>query len=260
MNILVCIKEVPDTGSQITLDERGKWIDESKASFRMNRYDEHALEEALKIKDILPDTAVHALTFGPARAARTVRRALETGADEGFHVLSPEGFADAPSTSAAISAHAKAHSYDLILCGVMSEDSMQSQVGPMIAAMIDVPFTVQAVSIKIDPEISHATVERELSGSRRQMLRIKLPCLITVQTGINRPRYPSLSNVLRARKQPLNTFKPDLDLKQDDSFTLHYPDVSSKGTFIEGTPEVKAGRLVQILNEHSLVKVRPCLL
>ncbi len=258
MKILVCIKEVPDTGSQITIDERGKWIDESKASFRMNRYDEHALEEALKIRDILPETTVHALTFGPARAARVVRRALEMGADEGFHIVSPDGFIDASSTAAALSAHAKAHSYDLIFCGVMSEDCMQSQVGPMLGAMLDMPFTAQAVSIKIDSTSNYATVERELSGSRRQMLSISLPCLIAVQSGINHPRYPSLSNVLRAKKQPINTSGPDFDLKPDDCFSLHYPDVSSKGSFLEGTPEVKAARLVNILHEHSLLKVRSC--
>jgi electron transfer flavoprotein beta subunit len=258
MKILVCIKEVPDTGSQITIDASGKWIDESKASFRMNRYDEHALEEALKIRDSLPDTFVHALTFGPARAARVVKRALEMGADEGFHILSPEGFIDASSTASALSAHAKMHSYDLIFCGVMSEDSMQSQVGPMLAAMLDIPFTAQAVSIKIGTELRHATVERELSGSRRQMLSISLPCLITVQSGMNRPRYPSLSNVLRAKKQLINTSEPGFDLKPDHSFTLHYPDASSKGSFIEGTPEVKAASLVNILHEHSLIKVRSC--
>lgn len=258
MKILVCIKEVPDTGSQITIDERGRWIDESKASFRMNRYDEHALEEALKIRDSLPDTVVHAITFGPTRAAHVVKRALEMGADESFHILSPEGFINASSTAAAISAHAKAHSYDLILCGVMSEDSMQSQVGPMLAALLDIPCITQTVSIRIDQETEHATVERELSGSRRQTLKICLPCLIAVQSGINRPRYPSLSNVLRAKKQPINTLEPVLNCKLDDGVRLLYPDVSSTGTFIDGTTEDKAEKLVRILNEHSILEVHQC--
>jgi electron transfer flavoprotein beta subunit len=258
MKILVCIKEVPDTGSQITIDASGKWIDELKASFRINRYDEHALEEALKIRDSLTDIVVHGLTFGPPRAARVVRRALEMGADDGFHILSPDGFIDASSTAAAISAHAEVHSYDLILCGVMSEDCMQSQVGPMLAAMLDIPCITQTVSIRIDSEIKHATVERELSGSRRQTLKICLPCLLAVQSGINRPRYPSLSNVLRAKKQPIKTLEPVLNCKPDDGVHLLYPDVSSTGTFIEGTTEDKAGRLVQILQEHSLIKVSSC--
>jgi electron transfer flavoprotein beta subunit len=258
MKILVCIKEVPDTGSQITIDERGKWIDESKASFRMNRYDEHALEEALKIKDNNPETTIHAITLGPQRAAAVVRRALEMGTDEGFHIVSPEGFVNAFSTASVLSGYAKENSYDLILCGVISEDCMQSQVGPMLAAMLDIPSLPQVVSIRIDSEGKCATVERELSDSRRQMLKISLPCLLAVQSGINRPRYPSLSNVLRAKKQHIKTFEPVLNYKSNDSFSLLYPDVSSTGRFIEGTSEVKAGRLVQILQENSLIKVHKC--
>jgi electron transfer flavoprotein beta subunit len=180
------------------------------------------------------------------------------GADEGFHIVSPEGFVDAFSTASVLSGYAKENSYDLILCGVMSEDCMQSQVGPMLAAILDIPFLPQVVSIRIDSEGNCATVERELSGSRRQMLQISLPCLLAVQSGINRPRYPSLSNVLRAKKQLINTSESDFNYKSSDGFSLLYPDVSSTGTFIEGTSEVKAGRLVQILQEHSLIKVHKC--
>jgi electron transfer flavoprotein beta subunit len=253
MKILVCIKQVPDAGSQITIDAAGKWIDESKASFRMNRYDEHALEEALKIKDSHPGTIVDALSVGPQRASAVVRRALETGADKGFHMIAPAGFIEPRVTASLISEHVKNNSYDLILCGQMAEDDMLSQVGPMIAAMLDMPFSTSVTSLDISVEDNVALAERDLSGAKRQKLEISLPCLLSVQTSINHPRYPSLSNVLRARKQPINTVDSSDSAFIQAGFTLTYPEKSASGVFLKGTAWDKAGQLVQILHEHLLI-------
>jgi electron transfer flavoprotein beta subunit len=253
MKILVCIKQVPDAGSQITIDSSGKWIDESKASFRMNRYDEHALEEALKIKDSRPGTIVDALSVGPQRASAVVRRALETGADKGFHMIAPAGFIEPRVTASLISEHVKNNSYDLILCGQMAEDDMLSQVGPMVAAMLDMPFSASVVSLDINAEDRVAFAERDLCGARRQRLEICLPCLLAVQTSINRPRYPSLSNVLRARKQSIHTVDSSVTAFSPAGFTLVYPEKSVSGVFLRGTAMDKSGQLVQIMHEHSLI-------
>ena len=253
MKILVCIKQVPDTGSQITIDPSGKWIDESKASFKMNRYDEHALEEALKIKDSHPGTVVDAITVGPQRASAVIRRALEMGADKGFHIIAPAGFIDPGITSSLIAEHFKINSYDLILCGQMAEDDMLSQIGPMIAAMLDMPFSTSVVSLKMDFENQVALVERDLCGAKRQKLEINLPCLLAVQTSINRPRYPSLSNVLRAKKLSIKTVDSSNNAFIQTDFTLTYPERSASGVFLKGTIGDKAGQLVQIMHEHSLI-------
>lgn len=253
MKILVCIKQVPDTGSQITIDASGKWIDETKASFKMNRYDEHAIEEALKIKDSHPETIVHALTVGPQRASAVVRRALEMGADDGFHIIAPAGFIDPGITASLISEHSKNNSYDLILCGQMAEDDMLSHVGPMIASMLDLPFSTSVVSLKTDFEKQVVLAERDLSGAKRQKLEISLPCLLAVQTSINRPRYPSLSNVLRAKKQSIKPVDPSITDFLQNVFAINYPEKSASGTFLNGDIRDKAGQLVQILHEHSLI-------
>jgi electron transfer flavoprotein beta subunit len=253
MKILVCIKQVPDTGSLITIDSTGKWINESKASFRMNRYDEHAVEEALKIKESHPGTLVHAISVGPHRASAVLRRALEMGADEGFHIITPAGFIDPGVTASLIAGQVEKIPYDLILCGQMAEDDMFSQVGPMIASMLDMPFSTSVISLKINIEEKVAFAERDLCGAKKQKLEIILPCLLAVQTSINRPRYPSLSNVLKAKKQSINTVDSSkLDMNQT-IFSITYPEKSASGTFLKGDLRDKAGQLVQILHEHSLV-------
>ncbi len=253
MKILACIKQVPDTGSLITIGSTGKWIDESKASFRMNRYDEHALEEALKIKDSHPGTLVHALSAGPQRASAVVRRALEMGADDGFHIIAPAGFIDPHATASLIAGYADRNFYDLILCGQMAEDDMLSQVGPMIASILDLPFSTSVISLNINIREKTALVERDLSGARRQRLDIELPCLLAVQTAINRPRYPSLSNVMRAKKQSIKTLESTGPEVLQNMFTLDYPEKSASGICLEGDISSKAGQLVQILHEHSLI-------
>jgi electron transfer flavoprotein beta subunit len=253
MRILVCIKQVPDIGSEIIIDPSGRWIDESKTSFKMNRYDEHALEESLKIKDNNPGTIVHALSVGPQRASAVVLRALEMGADDGFHIIAPAGFIDPGVTASLIAGHVEKNPYDLILCGQMAEDDMLSQIGPMIASMLDLPFSTSVISLNINIEDKTALVAQDLSGGKRQKLEIIMPCLLAVQTSINRPRYPSLSNVLRAKKQLINTDDSSkLDMLQS-VFTITYPEKSASGTFLEGDIRDKAGQLVQILHEHSLI-------
>jgi electron transfer flavoprotein beta subunit len=253
MKILVCIKQVPDTDSQIIIEKSEKWIDESKASFRMNRYDEHAIEEALKIKESHPGTVVHGLSVGPQRALRVVRRALEIGADEGFHIIAPAGFIEPAITASLITEHVHKNPYDLILCGQMAEDDMLSQVGPMIASMLDLPFSTSVISLNINIIDKVALIERDLSGTKRQRLEIDLPCLLSVQTSINRPRYPSLSNVLRAKKQTINSTDASRLETTQTVFTIAYPEKSASGTFLDGDIKDKAGQLVQILHEHSLI-------
>jgi electron transfer flavoprotein beta subunit len=254
MKILVCMKQVPESSSWIVIDEEGKWIDDTQASFRMNRYDEHALEEALKIKDILPEANIHALTIGPKRASAVVRRAIEMGADEGFHYTAPAGFLSPNALATVIVEHTKKFSYDLILCGVMSEDAMQAQTGPTLAAMLDIPFVASVISLQLLHEGGSLAAERETGGAKRQRLEISLPCLLTVQTGINHPRYPTLSNVLRAKRQPVHTHDAGIENLSDSTFSLTYPENSATGEFLEGSPKAKAARLACILREHSLIR------
>ena len=253
MRILVCVKQVPDAESTFRVDEQGKGFDEAGILFRMNSYDEYALEEAVRIKEERQQVEITAVTVGPSRAEAVVRRALELGADHGAHLLTESGQGmDSLQTASRLASFAKERGFDLILCGVMSEDEQSCQTGPMVAALLGLPYASTVISQRILEDERRVRVERELEGGRRQVVELPLPAVLTVQSGINRPRYPSLSNKLRARKQELQEIdsvgmSPDPHCQ--DLVRAILPPPSKTGVFLVGTLEEKAEALVQIIHE-----------
>lgn len=260
MKILVCIKQVPETNSIIKIDGSKKWAaPDPHSAFRMSRFDEYAVEEALLIKETHPGSVVDAITAGPPRAKEVLGRALGMGADEGIHIAtSDKGYVCPFTTAARIAAVAADRNYDLILAGIMSEDEAQGQVGPMLAEMLGLPCATAAVSLKISGDSRTAYVEREIEGGCRDCIEIKLPALLTVQAGINRPRYPSLSNVMRANKAELEVFEAD-ELEVVDGRQRAAGAEAARRTrdalFLEGTREEKAAELLKMLREKQFVRV-----
>lgn len=258
MKILVCVKQVPDIDSPLGIDSMTRWIDENlPLAYRMNRYDEYALEEAVLIKEARGDVTIDALSVGPARAASTLKKSLEKGAHSAIHILREHEGYDSPSTIATLIAdYARDRQYDLILAGVMAEDDMQCQVGPLLAARLGLHCAVSVVSEMINEGDSTVTAECELEGGLVESIILPLPCLLTIQTGINRPRYPSLSNVLRAREQEIILVTipdPHLPGPGDQLTTISFPEKSSRGFILPGTTEEKADRLITILHEKALL-------
>lgn len=257
MKILVCIKQVADIEANLKINNDSSWIDDNgKIAYRINRYDEYALEEALLIKDLFSDTIVDTITVGPERGILTVRKSLEKGADNGIFIKNDNPSLSAMETSSIIAAYAADKFYDIIFTGVMSEDLMQSQVGPMIASLLDIPCGVSSVKTELKNNFKTVAADLELEGGVLETVEIALPCLVTVQTGINRPRYPSLSNVMRARSMQIEIIESK-DLLQTGSckklISIDYPAVTSKGVIIEGSMEEKAGKLLEILNGKGLL-------
>ena len=255
MKILVCVKQVPDTESAFRVDELGKSFDEAGILFRINAYDEIAVEEAVQIKEARPQVEITALTVGPARAEAVVRRALELGADHGVHIVTAAGqYLDSLQTASRIASFAKDRGFDLIFFGVMSEDEQSCQTGPMAAALLDLPCATTVISESILEGEADVRVERELEGGRRQVVELPLPAVLTLQSGINRPRYPSLSNKLRARKQKLKEIDSAAgyrDRQCRELVRVTLPPPSKSGIFLEGTLEEKAEALIQIIHEKT---------
>ncbi len=255
MKILVCVKQVPDAESTFRIDESGMGFDEEGIVFRMNSYDEFALEEAVQIKEERPGVEITALSVGPRRAEAVVRRALELGADHGVHVLTEGGQGmDSLQTAERIASFARGRGFDLILCGVMSEDEQCSQTGPMTAALLDLPYATTVVAEEIQSDETIVRVERELEGGRRQVVELPLPSVLTVQSGINRPRYPSLSNKLRARKQELEEIDStgmSPGRQSQELLRVCLPPPSRTGVFLEGSLDDKASALVRIIHEKT---------
>ncbi|MBU1344541.1 MAG: electron transfer flavoprotein subunit beta/FixA family protein [Proteobacteria bacterium] len=258
MKLLVCVKQVLESESGVRINDSGKWIERSgSARFEMNPFDACAVEEALLIKEKFPDSKVHAITVGPDPARDTLSRALGMGADEAIHIVdNTTGYRPPVVTASWIAAYAGDKNYDLILTGIMSADEMNAQTGPVIAQRLCLPCCTATLREEIWPNEKKVSVEREIEGGARDMFDISLPCVLTLQTGINCPRYPSLSKVLRARKK-------EIDVIQSSSFekiepvvtleTLQIPQKKRKGILLTGTLENKVDQLIDLLGKKALL-------
>lgn len=256
MKLLVCVKAVYSVdvvenglpGPGLTPDE----------PLKMNRFDEYAMEEALRIKADIPGTAIDVVGLGPADALPVIRRAIGMGADNGIHILSDGNPLCSPDvTASCIAAMARERGYDLIITGVMSEDLMQQQVGPMIAGMLKLPCATAVMREEPDPAENTIDVERELEGGERELFRVTLPAVITVQSGINVPRYPSLSNMLRANRIEIETLAADTlrpGPPRQAVAELAEPAKTRAGRVLSGTLAEKADQLIEILRQSALIQ------
>ncbi len=258
MNILVCIKAVPEPEQVISFTGKSPVITvDADTPLRMNRFDEYAVEAAVQIKQAIAGTLVDVVTVGPPNAAAAVKRAMGMGADRGFHAPA-DYFAsgDADRVSRCIAGFAAEKGYDLVLTGVMSEDMMQSQVSPMLAERLGLPWATSVVCLRPDAEHSKIYVEQERDGGLIDMMEIDLPALLSIQTGINEPRYPSVSKLLRANQAGVEPVPaPDADPAERPVQVDHYdwPEKQRAGRVLEGTTQEKARQLHDILKQRGLL-------
>ena len=258
MKILVCVKQVPESESPILIDEAEARIQSDEISdYKMNRLDEFAVEEAVLIKEAFSGTKIDALSVGPDRTKEAVKRSIGMGADGGIHIdTESEQYHSSFVIAAWIAEYSRGQDYDLILTGAMSEDNMQGQVGPMLAKLLDLPCATAVIFERIGSDGKTIYVEREIEGGQRDTLELPLPAVLTIQSGINTPRYPSLSNLLRANRQKLKwTRAKDLlrPAPREEVAKLNYPDQTRSGTVLKGTEQEKATQLIRILREKALL-------
>lgn len=258
MKILVCIKQVPDSEASLEINSDGTWIrDDTNIPYRMNRFDEYAMEEAVLIKEALSDVHIEAISVGPQRVRASLQKALEKGADSGTHIEKDEVGSLTPFVvGSLIAEYAKNGKYDLIFAGVMAEDDMYCQTGVIIASLLSIPCATSVTRESLNTDLSKITVECDLASGVREEVTLTLPALLTIQTGINTPRYPSLSNVLRAKKQKLKNISPEslsTIETREQIITLSAPEQTRSGQVISGSSEEKAEKLLSLLHERALL-------
>ncbi len=258
MKILVCVKQIPQLDAGIRIDAAGVWVDLGKSHpFVINRFDEFAVEEAVRIKESHPGVKIDAISVGPLRAEKVIRRSMGMGADHGIHVITEgEGFISPLDTASWIASVAERKRYDLILTGALSEDAMQGQVGPMLAELLGMPWATSTIFAQVSPDSGTLYAEREVEGGVRESLDLHLPALLTLQSGINRPRYPSLSNMLRANKQALEIIEVGSGAAgrgKEHLMQMKYPEKSRAGRVLDGSVEQKADQLLAILRDRALI-------
>ncbi len=263
MNIIVCLKQVPDTESQIKIGSDGVSIATDDIKWVMNPYDEFGVEEALRLKE-KHGGEVTVIGLGPKRVTESIRTALAMGADKGILVTDDavEG-SDALATAKAIAAAVKDLEYDLIFTGQRGVDDDQGLVGAALAEQLGIPQLSLIVKVEVSEDGSSVKVERPIEGETL-VIESSLPALITAQKGLNEPRYASLPGIMKAKKKPLEEKSlADLGLDAAEFGTgarklkileLTPPPAREAGKIVEGeTPQEKAAALAKLLHEEAKV-------
>lgn len=199
MKIFVCVKHVPDTAA--TIKVTGEADFDRSVKFVMNPYDEYAVEEAIRQKEVLGGEVV-VVTVGRPEAINTLRAALAVGVDRGILVKAETSFLDCTVTAGALKAVIeKDGGADLIFTGKQSVDTEAMQTHYRLAAALGIAVANEVVSFKVDGD--RAVVACELGGGEREVLDLPLPCVIGATKGLNEPRYPKLPDILKAKKKPV---------------------------------------------------------
>jgi electron transfer flavoprotein beta subunit len=202
VNIVVLVKQVPDSGSERTLDPTDNTVARASSDNVINEMDEYALEEALTLKEA-QGGEVTVLTVGPDSAADAIRKALSMGADKAVHV-SDEAIhgSDAMQISAVLAAALQQLEYDLVLCGAEATDSQMSVMPALLSERLGVPQLSGARKLTVEGGI--AKIERQTDGGY-WAVEAPLPAIVSTWDTINEPRYPSFKGIMAAKKKPVQS-------------------------------------------------------
>jgi electron transfer flavoprotein beta subunit len=259
MDIVVLVKQVPDTESLVQIAADGVSIRKDEIKWIMNPYDELAVEEALRIREAKGGTVTIVSCGGP-KAQETVRTALAMGADKGLLINDPKAEGgDALATARILAAAVKTLPCDLLIAGQRAVDEDNYQVGAAVAELLDIPHVALVVKAEVlEGKIRcHRTVE---GGT--VVVESPLPMLFTTQRGLNEPRYASLPGIMKAKKKPLEV-KTAADLGVDAARigvagrrvvikALRLPPQRKAVRMITGvSPEAVAAELVRVLHEET---------
>lgn len=242
MNILVCIKQVPDT-TEIKIDPVNKTLIRDGVPSIVNPFDAYALELAARIKDKDPSAKVTLVSMGPPQAQNALKECLAVGGDDAFLVSGREfGGSDTLATSYILSTAVKKleetqGKFDIIFCGKQAIDGDTAQVGPEMAEHLDLPQVTYAVEAEVDGDL--VKVKKEVDDGF-EIIGVKMPCLITATKPSFDPRYPTIKSKMAANRKEIATVAfADLESMIDSSrIGLKGSPTKVKKTF---TPEVKSG-------------------
>jgi electron transfer flavoprotein beta subunit len=265
MNIVVCVKQVPDTSdpdTEVHIDSSGKGVDQSKFGFVINDADNFAVEEAVLLKE-KHGGEVTVVSIGPDAADKVIRMALAKGGD-GAVRLDDEKFAysDVVATARLLQSALKDISYDLVLTGCMASDDGYGAVGVALAQMLGVPHAAYTKLVEVIDD-KKLKIGREIEGGLIEMNEIESPCVLTIQTGGNEPRYASFKGIREASKKEIKVMDLAATGLSEDQVGeagsvavmtgYSVPEVGELAEMLEGDPGETAGKLGDILKEKGLV-------
>src|SRR5271165_4524439 len=252
MKILVCIKQVPQKDVPLKLNDDGTWIRED-VSYEVNEPDAYALEEALRQKE-KHGGEVTVITAGPARASQVLREALAKGADRAIHIEDDKFVRlDSANTARAIAAAVAEENFDLIVTGLQSDDYGCAQTGVLLAEILGLPHATIIIGIEKTDDGLH--LKRELEAGHYQFIDMKLPAVLTIQSGINKLRYATLIGIKQAKMKPLRKVtlaevQSAMGGNLQKIEKLYVPQKSKNTEFLEGPPAEVAKKLVEKLKNE----------
>jgi electron transfer flavoprotein beta subunit len=264
MKIISCLKPVPDPASRLIINETKTWVKDQDLTFVASEADNYALEEALRLKEKHGGEVV-VISMGGEESGRVLRSGLAMGADRAIHLLDPkfkgaDEFAAAATLAAAIEKDGGA---DLVLAGVQSDDLGTGMTGTMMAEVLGWAHATVVVGVEADSQSGFLKVRRELEGGINEVVQLPMPAVLTIQFGINQPRYASLKGIMAAKKKEFRKWSAaDLELTDDaigktgamyDVMEVLIPERKSSVEIIGGTPEEAAATLVEKLRKEAKV-------
>ena len=262
MEILVCVKRVPDASeNEIELNSAGNDIDRDDLVYSVNEWDNYAVEEAIQIVD-REGGSVTVVTVGDEEAEEVLRREMAMGANNGL-LLDDDAFedSDGKGIATALAAAVQKGNYDLIMTGAQADDGA-GQVGGMLAALLDMPYA--SLVNKIEVAGGKLTVGREIEGGNQEMNEIDLPCVLSIQTGINEPRYVGIRGIRKVASVDIPTMgtgdlgvdaasvgEAGAKVKRLDYFV---PDLGEGAEMLEGSTEEIIEKLIELLKAKGGLK------
>lgn len=262
MRILAIVKQVPDSNAGIKLKADGSDIELGGLKLVLDPFDEFGVELGLQLREKRSDvTEVVALTLGPDKASEALRVALAMGADSGIHINDPELESKNELFAAQVIAEAirkDAAGFDLILCGKYNIDLDAGAVGPALAEFLDIPHVAALQGLDVSDDGKSLVAHRRIEGAE-EVVECLLPALLTIEKGMVEPRYPSLPNLMKAKKKPVTALNSadlsgDGGLKAASSLeSITAPPAREACKLVEGEPEEMAKELVRLLREEAKV-------
>jgi electron transfer flavoprotein beta subunit len=253
MKIVVCVKQVRILGDEVEFTGDGRDVDPGFLDSALNEWDAHAAEEALQIRERSGDGEVVVITVGGEETEEALRRCLAMGADRAIRVEPGPGEFPDPITVARIMAGPiQAERPALVLAGVQSSDSVQAATGTALAELLGLPRVAVVTRIDYTPGEPAATVHRELEGGLVDVTEVDMPALLTVQTGINEPRYANLRAIKQAREKELAVV-PAGAAAAPPAYTvrrMYAPPKGEGAQLIDGSPAEIAARIAEIVRER----------
>ena len=262
MRILTVVKHVPDSNATVKVLPDGRGIDPGGLRFVADPFDEFGVELAVQLKEKRSDvTEIVAVTLGPDKAAEALRVALAMGADAAIHINDAAFETTNEVFAAQVIAEAVRKDdtgFDLIVCGKYNIDLDAGALGPALAEFLDLPHVGAVQGLEISDDGKQFTARRRIEGAE-EVVEGNLPALLTIEKGLVEPRYPSLPNLMKAKKKPVTVYTSaelSLDDPGEPGVTLESispPPPRPECKLIEGDPEAMARELVRVLREEAKV-------